>query len=115
MPSYGELIAPHLYKNFKDFLQQYFESHGVIEACPMNSLADIAGSPCISMLIEPNGGLELIGTYDKINTLFFKNIAAVSPQLTSKNMVLLIMLLINTFSEILFDDIILFYIYHNKF
>ena len=32
------------------------------------------------MFIEPDGNIELIGSYDKINQNHFRNIAAISPQ-----------------------------------
>jgi len=50
-------------------------------------LSGIIGSPSISMLIEPDGSLELIGTFDKINNNFFKNICAITPKQPIVNLV----------------------------
>lgn len=50
-------------------------------------LSGIIGSPCVSMFIEPNGSLELLGTYDKINLNYFKNVSSVAPQITSNILV----------------------------
>lgn len=63
------------------------KNHGIIESCPCPLLSGIMGSPCISMLIEPDGSLELIGTFDKLNYNYFKNISAISPQKSSINLV----------------------------
>jgi hypothetical protein len=76
-----------LYKNFKDFFKTFIKNHGIIESCPTSLLSGILGSPSISMMIEPDGSLELIGTYDKINLNYFKNILAISPQKSATTLV----------------------------
>jgi hypothetical protein len=87
LPKFAELATPKLYKNFKDFLKTYLRNHGVIESCPTSMLSGIIGSPCVSMFIEPDGSLELLGTYDKINFNYFRNVSAISPQKSSINIV----------------------------
>lgn len=82
------MITTNLYKNFKQFLKEFCENQGVIESCPTNSLSGINGSPAISMFIEPDGNVDLIGTYDKINHNYFRNIAAVAPQSSIPNLVI---------------------------
>ncbi len=81
------MATPKLYKNFKDFLKCYLKNNGIIESCPSHMLSGIIGSPSISMLIEPDGSLELIGTFDKINNNFFKNICAITPKQPIVNLV----------------------------
>jgi len=68
-------------------LKNYLRFHGIIESCPTSLLSGIIGSPSISMLIEPDGTLELLATYDKININYFKNICAISPQKSALNIV----------------------------
>lgn len=81
------MATPNIYKTFRQFLNEFCEFEGVIESCPTNSLSGITGSPCISMFIEPDGNIDLIGTYDKINYNYFRNIAALSPQTSLPNLV----------------------------
>jgi len=88
---FTELATPKLYKNFKDFFKTYLKNHGIIESCPTSLLSGITGQPCISMFIEPDGALELLGTYDKINLNYFKNVSAISPQKSAANLVILIL------------------------
>ena len=82
-----EFAAPNLYKNFKEFLKKFIEEKGVIESCPTNMISNINGSPCISMNIEPDGKLELLGTYDKLNANYFRNYINISPQKSLNNFV----------------------------
>ena len=81
------LVTPNIYNNFKQFLDEFCEFQGIIESCPTNSLSGITGSPCISMFVEPDGNVELIGTYDKINHSYFRNVAALCPQSSVPNLV----------------------------
>jgi len=73
------------------------KNHGIIESCPSPLLSGIIGSPCISMIIEPDGSLELVGTFDKLNNNYFKNISAISPQKSSINLVILFFKIITYF------------------
>ena len=78
-----------MYNNFRQYIEEFCLNEGVIESCPTNSLGGITGSPCISLYIEPDGNIELIGTYDKINFNHFRNIGALSPQTSLPNLVIL--------------------------
>jgi len=90
-----EMVTPNLYKKkFKHFLKEFCEYQGVIESCPTNSLSGITGSPAISIFIEPDGNIELIGTYDKINQNYFRNIAMLCPQTSIINLVKIYFLII---------------------
>jgi hypothetical protein len=82
-----EFATPGLFKNFKEFLKKFIEEKGVIESCPTNLISNISGSPCISMNIEPDGKLEFIGNYDKLNVNHFRNYINISPQRSLPNLV----------------------------
>ena len=46
-------------------MKEFVRVGGVIEATPVCSFRN-TGSVCVSFLIEPDGGVELIGAYNKI-------------------------------------------------
>ena len=73
-------IYPNFYKNWNDYLATFLENSGVIEACPTKSLDGIMGNPCIPILIEPNGKINILPSYEQINVEFFKNAICTSPQ-----------------------------------
>ena len=75
-----KIIANLLYKSWEDYLQEFISNRGVIEACPTTNPSNIIGSPSIPILIEPDGSIEHLPTYDKINIFSFRNIGAISPQ-----------------------------------
>jgi hypothetical protein len=70
-------------------MQEYCQYGGVIEACPTNSLSGIIGSPNVSFLIEPDGGIDFICSYDKVNQNHFRNVSAITPQISIPNLVLI--------------------------
>ena len=70
----------NLYKNWKEYLEHFLLNKGIIECCPTKELGGIMGRPCVPLLIEPNGKVKILPTYEKINTDFFKNIICTSPQ-----------------------------------
>ena len=71
---------PNFYSNWDDYLESYLFNKGIIEACPTKYLDGIMGHPCIPMLIEPNGSIKLLPSFEKINSDYFKNIINTSPQ-----------------------------------
>ena len=71
---------PNFYRNWDDYLESYLFNKGVIEACPTKNLDGIMGHPCIPILIEPNGLIKLLPSFEKINSDYFKNIINTSPQ-----------------------------------
>lgn len=87
MGKFVEFAVPGLYKNFKEFLKKFISEKGVIESCPTPLISSINGSPCIAMNIEPDGKLEFMGSYDKLNVNHFRNYINISPQKSLLNMV----------------------------
>ena len=73
-------VYPKLYKNWKAYLNHFLLNKGIIECCPTKDLDGIMGRPCIPMLIEPNGKVKILPTFEKINVDNFKNILCTSPQ-----------------------------------
>ena len=80
LPKKVKICANYLYKTWDEFFKAYLENRGIIEPCPTYNPANIIGSPCIPILIEPSGNIEHMPTYDKINLSYFRNIGAISPQ-----------------------------------
>ena len=80
LPKKIKICANYLYKNWDEFFKAYLDNRGIIEPCPTYNPANIIGSPCIPIFIEPNGNIEHMSTYDKINLAYFRNIGAISPQ-----------------------------------
>lgn len=80
IPKKVKICANNLYKSWDEFFKNYLQYRGLIEACPTFNPANIVGSPCLPILIEPNGNIEILPTYDKINLFCFRNIGAISPQ-----------------------------------
>ena len=70
----------NLYSNWKNYLQRFLANKGIIECCPTKELDGIMGKPCVPFLIEPNGKIKVLPTYEKINVENFKNIICTSPQ-----------------------------------
>ena len=70
----------NFYKNWDEYLENYLSNKGIIEACPTKYLDGIMGHPCIPMLIEPNGKIKILPSYEKIYSEYFKNIICTSPQ-----------------------------------
>ena len=76
---------PNLYKNWKDYLNHFLENKGIIECCPTKDLNGIMGRPCLPILIEPNGKVKILPSFEKINIDYFKNVICTSPQKCLKN------------------------------
>jgi hypothetical protein len=70
----------NFYHDWNEYLQNFLTHKGIIESCPTKGLDGIMGSPCIPFLIEPNGKINILPSFEKINTNYFKNIICTSPQ-----------------------------------
>ena len=82
LPKKIKLCANYLYKTWDEFFKDYLDNRGIIEPCPTYNPSSILGSPCIPIFIEPSGNIEHLPTYDKINLSYFRNIGAISPQMS---------------------------------
>jgi IQ domain-containing protein H len=87
IPKKAEIITNKLYKSWDEFFEEFSRCKGVIESCPTGSLSGIIGNPCISFMIEPDGNLSEICSYDKLNVNYFRNFGLISPQQTIPNLV----------------------------
>lgn len=88
VPKKAEIVCSKIHRNWEEFFTEYCSNRGIIEACPTNTLAGVMGSPAVSFLIEPDGNLDLICTYDKINCQFFRNAGVISPLQSIPNLVI---------------------------
>ena len=59
-----KICNPNLYRNFQEFMRAFTMKGGVIEAVPTGNHGDM-NSISISFLIEPDGSIFLVGSYDK--------------------------------------------------
>ena len=80
LKKYATFAYPNLYKNWNEYLSHFLSNRGIIECCPTKGLSGIMGKPCIPILIEPNGKIKVLPSYEKINVDNFKNIINTSPQ-----------------------------------
>jgi hypothetical protein len=68
-----------LYRTWEEYIEHFCRIGGVIEAapmCPSNMLA----SPSIAFFIEPDGNIELIGSFDKFAAKEYINAGCFFPQ-----------------------------------
>ena len=70
----------NLYKNFDEYLKIFLKYRGIIECCPTKNFNGIISHPNVPILIEPNGKINILPTFDKINVDNFKSIIYTSPQ-----------------------------------
>ncbi len=64
LPKKAKIASLGLYRSWEEYLDHFCRVGGVIEGapmCPPNTLA----SPSIAFFIEPDGNIELIGSFDK--------------------------------------------------
>ena len=73
------ILNQKVYPNWESFLNLIEEYGGIIEACPTTIFSDIHSSPSIGFSIEPDGELEYLASYDKINHEYFRCVAGISP------------------------------------
>jgi hypothetical protein len=78
-----KVVNNRIYEGWSDFFAEFCRVGGIIESCPTGAVSSIVSSPAISFFIEPNGNIQSICTYDKLNVESFRNFAAISPQTTA--------------------------------
>ena len=64
VPKKAKIAQPTLYRYWDEYLTQFCRIGGVIEATPMCAPNTVA-SPSIAFFVEPDGNIELIGSFDK--------------------------------------------------
>lgn len=69
---------PSLYKNWSEYMAAYCRVGGIIEAAP-TCLSHQMASPSISFLIEPDGVVQVIGSYDKFSAKQYVNAGCFFP------------------------------------
>lgn len=79
LPKKVKIAQSDLYTTFDSYIAQFCKVGGVIEAAPMCRPEQVQ-SPSISMLIEPNGNLEVIGSFDKFAASEYVNAGCFFPQ-----------------------------------
>ena len=75
-----EFCYSNFYHDWNEYLENFLNNKGIIEACPTKGLDGIMGMPCIPLLIEPNGKIKILPSFEKINVNYFKNVICTSPQ-----------------------------------
>ena len=81
IPKKVKLAQPTLWSGgWEQYITEFCRIGGVIECappmCPLNQLK----FPSVSFLIEPDGFIKLIGSYDKYQGVEFVNVGCFSPQ-----------------------------------
>jgi hypothetical protein len=64
LPKKIKIAQPSLFRNYEAYMTQFCKVGGVIEAAPLCPTSQMH-SPSVSFLIEPNGNLQIIGSFDK--------------------------------------------------
>lgn len=80
MKSNAHIAIETLYPTWNDYLRAFISEKGIIESCPTFDLNGIMGSPAIPIFIEPTGRVQILPTFDKLNTNYFRNYGCTSPQ-----------------------------------
>jgi hypothetical protein len=84
LPHKVKIAMPTLYKNWQEYIADFCKSGGIIEAqpnCPLSSI----NSPSISFFIEPDGQIEVLGSYDRFCIRPFINGGCTFPQTSLPN------------------------------
>ena len=79
LPKKAKIAQPTLYRTWDSYMAQFSKVGGVIEAAPLCPAAQVA-SPSISFLIEPDGTIQILGSYDKFAASDFVNAGCFFPQ-----------------------------------
>ncbi len=64
LPKRVKIASKRLYSNWSEYLFDFCKVGGVIEASP-SCLSVNIGSPSVSFFIEPDGGIQVIGSFDR--------------------------------------------------
>lgn len=80
LPKKVKLAMPTLYSGWNDYLHKFCAGGGVIEAAPPMCQINQLNSPSVSFLIEPDGNINLIGSFDRFSGSQFVNMGCFFPQ-----------------------------------
>ena len=78
LPKKAIICSSMLYQNWQEYITAFCKHGGVIEAMPTS--ASEIHSPSISFLIEPDGKVNIIGSYDRIDGKEMINAGCFFPQ-----------------------------------
>ena len=76
---------PNLYKSYNEYMSEFTRNGGMIQAAP-SQLSKNLGSPGIVFNIEPDGSIEVLSSYEKINAYPFMSCGYISPQTCLPNL-----------------------------
>jgi len=79
LPKKVKIVKPSLYRDFSEFISDFVKRGGIIEASP-SILQKNMGSPGFSFLIEPDGTLEFLSSFEKVLSSLFNPCGFQIPQ-----------------------------------
>ena len=88
LPKRARIVMPSLYTNWTEYMEAFCKVGGVIEAAP-NCPPSMVHSPSVSFFIEPDGNVQVLGSYDRFQSKEFVNAGCFFPQTALPNMNLL--------------------------
>lgn len=74
----AKIAMPTLYRTWDEFMNEFCKNGGIIEAvpfCPHNLVA----SPSISFFIEPDGSINVVGSFDRFSATEYINAGCFFP------------------------------------
>ena len=78
LPKKVRIASKLLYKNWGEFFRDFCKVGGVIEASP-SCLSVSIGSPSVSFFIEPDGNIQIIGSFDRFQSKEYINAGCFFP------------------------------------
>ena len=79
LPKKIKIAQPSLYPTYDDYITNFCKVGGVIEAAPLCS-SMMVSSPSISFMIQPDGKLQIIGSFEKFAATEYVNAGCFFPQ-----------------------------------
>lgn len=79
LPKKVKIAQSSLFTTWDSYINLFCKVGGVIEAAPMCQSSQVQ-SPSVSFLIEPNGQIQVVGSYDKFAASDFVNAGCFFPQ-----------------------------------
>lgn len=85
LPRKAVIPMKGLHRTWAEYIEAFCKVGGVIEAAP-NCLSNLMASPSISFLVEPNGEIQLLASFDKFAAKEYINGGCFFPQQSLPNM-----------------------------